>query len=174
MSSPPWTDDRIETLKTLWLSGLSASQIAKALGGVTRNAVIGKLHRLGVAGRCAPAPPRPAGRRAPGREPKMRAQPASGLPRVRLHQASPRNGAGAALEALSDVPGRIFDLAALGRHDCRWPIGDPGSADFSFCGRRVLDGRAYCADHHRRAHRGAEARLERDPFLRRLLAGTAA
>src|SRR5205085_6698739 len=52
-----WTDDRVASLKKLWLEGLSASQIAKQLGGVTRNAVIGKVHRLGLSGRAAPAAP---------------------------------------------------------------------------------------------------------------------
>src|SRR3954469_12551363 len=56
-----WTDERVETLKKLWLDGLSASQIAKQLGGVTRNAVIGKVHRLGLSGRATPSQPqRPA------------------------------------------------------------------------------------------------------------------
>src|ERR1700753_1247832 len=52
-----WTDERVDLLKKLWLDGLSASQIAKQLGGVTRNAVIGKVHRLGLAGRAAPSQP---------------------------------------------------------------------------------------------------------------------
>ena len=50
-----WTDERVDQLKSLWTEGLSASQIARALGGVTRNAVIGKVHRLGLAGRAAPS-----------------------------------------------------------------------------------------------------------------------
>ena len=55
----PWVGPtrRVETLKKLWLDGLSASQIAKQLGGVTRNAVIGKVHRLGLSGRAAPSQP---------------------------------------------------------------------------------------------------------------------
>ena len=52
-----WTDERVETLKKLWIDGLSASQIAKQLGSVTRNAVIGKVHRLGLAGRATPSRP---------------------------------------------------------------------------------------------------------------------
>ena len=52
-----WTDERVELLKKLWLEGHSASQIAKQLGGVTRNAVIGKVHRLGLSGRAAPSQP---------------------------------------------------------------------------------------------------------------------
>src|ERR1700742_3151032 len=63
-----WTEERVATLKKLWLEGLSASQIAKQLGGVTRNAVIGKVHRLGLSGRAAPSPPaRPAPSRPPPR-----------------------------------------------------------------------------------------------------------
>ena len=63
-----WTEDRVETLKKLWADGLSASQIAKQLGGVTRNAVIGKVHRLGLSGRATPSRParRPAARPAQG------------------------------------------------------------------------------------------------------------
>ena len=55
MNAMNWSDDRVEQLKTLWTEGLSASQIARALGGVTRNAVIGKVHRLGLAGRASPS-----------------------------------------------------------------------------------------------------------------------
>src|ERR1700759_1712937 len=55
MTQVNWSEDRVEQLKTLWTEGLSASQIARALGGVTRNAVIGKVHRLGLAGRASPS-----------------------------------------------------------------------------------------------------------------------
>src|ERR1700739_3768684 len=55
MTQMNWSDDRVEQLKNLWTEGLSASQIARALGGVTRNAVIGKVHRLGLAGRASPS-----------------------------------------------------------------------------------------------------------------------
>ena len=58
-----WTDERVSTLKKLWMDGLSASQIAKQLGGVTRNAVIGKVHRLGLSGRAAPSPREPTSMR---------------------------------------------------------------------------------------------------------------
>src|SRR5512134_1496608 len=53
-TSMAWTDERVELLKKLWAEGLSASQIASRLGGVTRNAVIGKVHRLGLSGRATP------------------------------------------------------------------------------------------------------------------------
>ena len=68
-----WTDERVETLKKLWLDGLSASQIAKSLGGVTRNAVIGKVHRLGLSGRATPSQPARTTFKAP--RPARPAQP---------------------------------------------------------------------------------------------------
>ena len=81
-----WTDERVETLKKLWTDGLSASQIAAELGGITRNAVIGKVHRLGLSGRAkspSSAAPRP-----------RKAAPASahdaGLAAVRARQHRPR------------------------------------------------------------------------------------
>ena len=55
-----WTDERVETLKKMWGEGQSASQIAKELGGVTRNAVIGKVHRLGLSNRAGSATAAPA------------------------------------------------------------------------------------------------------------------
>ena len=72
-----WTDERVGTLKKLWLEGLSASQIAKQLGGVTRNAVIGKVHRLGLSGRAAsPRRPLPVAGRPSGGPPRtMRRRP---------------------------------------------------------------------------------------------------
>src|SRR4026209_1674872 len=71
-----WTDERVELLKKLWADGLSASQIAAELGGITRNAVIGKVHRLGLSGRAkspSSTPPPPRQPRPPG--PMMRSPP---------------------------------------------------------------------------------------------------
>src|ERR1700759_5331436 len=59
MSDANWSDDRVSTLSKLWTDGLSAAQIAKQLGGVSRNAVIGKVHRLGISGRATTSAPRP-------------------------------------------------------------------------------------------------------------------
>ena len=71
-----WTDERVDILKRLWLDGLSASQIAKQLGGVTRNAVIGKVHRLGLSGRAAPSQPSRPAYKAPRPPRPITAQPA--------------------------------------------------------------------------------------------------
>src|SRR4029078_1262261 len=78
MTQANWSDDRVEQLKTLWTEGLSASQIARARGGVTRNAVIGKVHRLGLAGRASPS-----------RSERPRLPMAPKVPSVRTHVPAP-------------------------------------------------------------------------------------
>jgi GcrA cell cycle regulator len=160
---PGWTDTRVETLTTLWRSGLSASQIARALGGVTRNAVIGKLHRLGLAGRAAPQSSRPI------RAARAAVRPARARRPSQRPLASRVDAANAPLQEVVDSVG-AFDLATLAAHACRWPIGDPRATGFGFCGEPVNAG-PYCEAHRRRAFRPAAEPLERDPGLRRLLAG---
>lgn len=144
-----WTDERVESLKKLWQDGLSASQIAKQLGGVTRNSVIGKVHRLGLSGRAQPSRPARPVFKAP-RPQRAVAQPAA--PR-RIAEPTPM-----ALEALPPTPARYMDEASgvatiftLGTHMCKWPIGDPAEDGFTFCGRRQSDG-PYCIEHARVAY----------------------
>jgi GcrA cell cycle regulator len=140
-----WTEDRVASLKKLWLEGLSASQIAKQLGGVTRNAVIGKVHRLGLSGRAAPAAPARSVFKAP-RPPR----PAMATPHTPRraeavhHQPVP-------LPALREEPGSATVLT-LGAHMCKWPIGDPSTDDFSFCGSRTSQEGPYCVAHARVAY----------------------
>ena len=150
-----WTDDRVGALKKLWLEGQSASQIAKQLGGgVTRNAVIGKVHRLGLSGRAAPsqpartvaatfrtARPRPA--------PAAPAQP-SAPRRLEAVQPKPVQAAAPVPAPIPDLPGTAT-VMTLGAHMCKWPIGDPSSREFSFCGRRASEG-VYCGEHARVAY----------------------
>jgi GcrA cell cycle regulator len=162
MSESGWSETRVTTLSQLWLDGLSASQIAKQLGGVTRNAVIGKVHRLGLSGRAPASAPSRAPRTAtsrskrPRRAPPLRKPPAP--PPVQAYAPAPEG------------PGLIEDMALLGAHACKWPIGDPKSPDFSFCGRPA-DGR-YCAAHEQTGVRpGTAWRADRDPIVRRALAG---
>ncbi|HRH19801.1 MAG TPA: GcrA family cell cycle regulator [Brevundimonas sp.] len=150
-----WTDERVADLKKLWLDGLSASQIAKQLGGVTRNAVIGKVHRLGLSGRAAPSQPsRPAFRAA-------RPRPAQAPSAPRRIDPAPRVVATAAPSvpaprpAVLDLPGTATVLT-LGAHMCKWPIGDPSSDEFSFCGRRSDEGQPYCVEHSRVAYQPAQ------------------
>jgi GcrA cell cycle regulator len=166
MTPQGWTDDRVETLKRLWLDGLSAAQVARRLGGVSRNAVIGKLYRLGLTGvRAAAARPR----RIAG------ASPHASRP---VRPRGPRPGQAAlppprppSQSAISLQPGLVRDLSGLRPHACKWPIGDPQAEDFSFCGRPASGEGPYCREHHQIAHRHTRAPpLDRDPVVRRLLA----
>ncbi len=160
-----WTDERVETLKKLWLDGLSASQIAKQLGGVTRNAVIGKVHRLGLSGRAAPSQParpifkapRPA-RPATAAAPPQRRPPAPAAveeaPVVVVEAViAPAPVAAPLVPAPPRVEERgVATVLTLGAHMCKWPIGDPSSDEFSFCGRRSNEDGPYCLDHARIAY----------------------
>jgi GcrA cell cycle regulator len=168
MPDTGWTDPRVERLKSLWLEGLSASQVARQLGGVTRNAVIGKIHRMGLSGRAAGgnAAPRVRAARA-GRI----APPPSGRLAPPPCERTRREPVALQFEG----PGRVSSMAGLHGHICKWPIGDPRGAEFSFCGLAAPGDGPYCGDHHRRAHQPRKAiPLDRDPVVRRVLAGLAA
>ncbi len=145
-----WTDERVELMRRLWLEGHSASQIAKQLGGVTRNAVIGKVHRLGLSGRAAPSQPVRAAFRAP-RPPRpaiAHAPPARRPAEVR----SPTTAVVATRPPIRTDERGTATVLTLAAHMCKWPIGDPATADFSFCGRRAGPEGPYCADHARLAY----------------------
>ena len=152
-----WTDERVETLKKLWLDGLSASQIAKQLGGVTRNAVIGKVHRLGLSGRATPSQPQRTAFKAPrAPRPAIAAAPA---PRRAIEPALPAHLPAPALAP--EEPGTATVLT-LGAHMCKWPIGDPASDGFTFCGRRSeREGGPYCSEHARVAYQPQQKKAGR-------------
>ena len=149
-----WTDERVVTLKKLWLEGHSASQIAKQLGGVTRNAVIGKVHRLGLSGRAAPSKPaRPVSAFKPTRSAKAVAA-APGAPVRRCETVGPALPAATpARPERSEEPGSATVLT-LGASMCKWPIGDPSSDGFTFCGGRAVQG-PYCQTHAQVAYQPA-------------------
>src|ERR1700722_1613095 len=117
-----WSDERITALTSLWRDGCSASQVARLLGGVSRSAVIGKIHRLGIAGRDAPSRPRAVSTRT------------AGANRTTSHGGTRRNGPAPARRTPSQA--EPFDVAPtatlinLSEHGCRWPIGDPGEDGF--------------------------------------------
>ncbi|MCI2395357.1 GcrA family cell cycle regulator [Aliiroseovarius sediminis] len=171
-----WTDERVEILKKMWGEGQSASVIAKELGGVTRNAVIGKVHRLGLSNRSA------GGTKAPGKEkaapkvaPKPKAPPKKPAPKKEPETAKPAAEAkpiparkqiipaGQPLppqpsaneispEALASVReiekgAKKLHLMELTERTCKWPIGDPATDDFWFCGLPVQQGKPYCEAH---------------------------
>jgi GcrA cell cycle regulator len=143
-----WTDDRVEMLGKLWREGVSASQIARSLGGgITRNAVIGKVHRLGLAGRAAPHVPG-AGRADQRRERRGR------LPRRKAAHRAPTH----LPRAVGDLPlpeTGLATIVSVRRGQCRWPMGEPLADDFCLCGRPATRG-AYCARHGAVAYRPVE------------------
>ncbi len=221
-----WTDERVETLKKMWAEGQSASQIAKELGGVTRNAVIGKVHRLGLSNRAGagpatggPAPatpvsappssgpgPRPA---APDRSPRARAPvdddadnfdaaeedlddaddttladadtadddedesddiPMSPARRAIIPAGQPLPPQPSANEispeALAKVTeveksARKLTLMELTEKTCKWPVGDPATDNFWFCGLPVQPGKPYCEAHVGVAFQPMSARRDR-------------
>ncbi len=164
-----WTDERVELLKKMWGEGQSASQIAKELGSVTRNAVIGKVHRLGLSNRAGAAPAKPTKEKAApaAAEPAERAE---AQPEPRTERAAPSAPprkqiipAGQPLppqpsaneispEALASVrevekKAKRITLMELTERTCKWPIGDPATEDFWFCGLAVQPGKPYCEAH---------------------------
>jgi GcrA cell cycle regulator len=201
-----WTDERVETLKRMWTEGQSASQIAKELGGVTRNAVIGKVHRLGLSNRVtgagsgddaedevveitasvarkpevvrpaataepatlrAEAAPRAPERAAPAAPsnvtplPLRKAIVPAGQPlppQPSLNEISPE-----ALASVREVEKRAkkLTLMELTERTCKWPIGDPATDDFWFCGLPSVAGKPYCEAHVGVAFQPMSARRDR-------------
>ncbi|PJE32203.1 GcrA cell cycle regulator [Pseudooceanicola marinus] len=179
-----WTDERVELLKKMWAEGQSASQIAKELGGVTRNAVIGKVHRLGLSNRSggggasaqaapaakpeAKAKPAPKREAAPAPEPKPEPEPSAAAaaapaapapsparkaiipagqplpPQPSANEISPE-----ALAKVSEIEKKAkrLTLMELTEKTCKWPVGDPATEDFWFCGLPAQAGKPYCEAH---------------------------
>ncbi len=161
-----WTDERVEMLKKLWGDGLSASQIAAELGGITRNAVIDKVHRLGLSGRAkspSSAAPRPRKARTHSHmlrvsRPAMRGNTA--LAQAYDYELEPEP------ELIENIIplGQRRTLLELTEETCRWPIGDPGTAEFFFCGGQSVPSGPYCSYHSRVAYQPANIRRDRRPF----------
>ena len=118
-----WTDEKVETLTKLWREGKSASEISVLLGDVTRNAVIGKAHRLGLASRPSPI--------------KRQPKPAPVEP----------------------IGVKLIDLT---ERMCKWPIGDPATPGFRFCGKPSETGKSYCEGHMQMAYQAPSSKKERE------------
>jgi GcrA cell cycle regulator len=163
-----WTDDRVELLKKLWADGLSASQIAGELGGITRNAVIGKVHRLGLSGRAkAPSSSAPRQRkpRAPSqmfRAPRTMMRGNTALAQMPSYDYDPEPEP-ELIENIIPI-GQRCTLLQLDQEKCHWPIGDPGQPDFFFCGGKTNAGTPYCGYHGRVAYQPPSARRDRRPM----------
>ncbi len=163
-----WTEERVSRLTKLWADGLSASQVAADLGGVTRNAVIGKVHRLGLSGRAKPTSS--ASTRAKRQTRSNTAYAA------RTTRAAPRTRGATALKLdveaeVRFVPKPVEDvvipisrkltLMQLSEKTCKWPTGDPQRPDFSFCGHNSKEATPYCEFHAKLAFQPASERRKR-------------
>jgi GcrA cell cycle regulator len=149
-----WTAETIQALTTLWSKGETAAAIARFIGGVNRNAVIGKAHRLKLPPQRDKTVPKQARRLR-----SCRTSRSHGLVSSRSHDPAlprapgrrPNQTVAKALPPLSESP--PIKTASLTAKHCHWPEGDPGSHDFHYCGRPVLLGRFYCPHHYARAHK---------------------
>lgn len=156
-----WTDERVEMLKKLWTDGLSASQIAGELGGVTRNAVIGKVHRLGLSGRAkspSSAVPRQRKVRTATMRPRMRFNGNTALAPSYDHDYEPE------IDPIANIVpmGPRVSITQLSEATCRWPFGDPTSEEFAYCGSSTKQNTPYCPYHARVAYQPlADRRRER-------------
>lgn len=162
-----WTDEMVEQLKKMWKDGLTTGEIGKRLN-VSKNSIVGKVHRLGLSGRPSPikkkedaAPQKPAAEKplekkaAPTPHPSKEVAKEPAAPKkvvadkakeeVELPEEEMR--APLAKEERVFKPGHIFSLTDLDNHTCRWPIGDPKDDNFHFCGKKVRIGQTYCDEH---------------------------
>ena len=149
-----WTYERIEKLKKLWEEGLTASRIATELGDVTRNAVIGKAHRLGLSGRMASK------------------GPISGISIIRKKKIHiPKDQKIIEIETQSNEPMNPTPFSGIRDGLCRWPIGEPENSNFKFCGRTTNEDFVYCKEHHKKAYQPLSAFRERRKIKRKFRIG---
>jgi GcrA cell cycle regulator len=159
-----WTAEAVEVLKNLALAGRSASVIAATLGAASRNAVIGKANRIGIRlngdGRAATSDRLQAGKH--GAQLASIARPARGEPNSApaLSRAPNRKAAWAFAEAEVQEMRRVR-FEDIHEFVCRWPLGDPMSKDFGYCGLKAAKGHSYCAGHCRMAYEPPKARARR-------------
>lgn len=188
---PSWSDERVDLLRRLWQEGLSASRIAAQLGGVTRNAVIGKVHRLGLSGRAAKASDTVLPRKKAAREGEAQASEGAGAEATGAAQGAETGtaepGAVIAMVPVAMVPvaaeapaaraepapvarvepvalatSRRVTIMDLRESMCRWPLGDPTTPEFHYCGDRAITGLPYCTHHAEIAYQpAAERRRDR-------------
>ena len=174
-----WTDDRVELLKKLWVEGQSASQIAKELGGVTRNAVIGKVHRLGLSNRATSSSSSKSDTKSKTSSKSMSdtkrvsnktstskvtsanspSEPGSNVTSLRRQiipagqplppQPSANEISPEALARVSEIERKAkkISLLELTERTCKWPVGDPATEEFWFCGLPSQAGKPYCEAH---------------------------
>jgi GcrA cell cycle regulator len=151
-----WNDLRVAELTQMWREGFSASQVARRLGGVSRSAVIGKIHRLGISARSGPSRPRASS----GRPPAVARISPSGA-RCKIAPRAPR-----AAPVLIFETSPTATVLTLTETSCRWPIGHPDQAEFGFCGRLRAGRSPYCQGHGPMALRQTDTGMKRQEIER--------
>ena len=155
-----WTEERVALLRRLWTEDFSASRIAAELGGVSRSAVIGKMHRLGLCGRGQPtwSAKRQSKPRLPRSERAACRTASIGNTALKMRPEDLVETRPQPFESIVVPIARKLTIDKLTEHTCKWPIGDPGDREFHFCGHDSLDAMPYCRYHARIAYRGHGSR----------------
>jgi len=154
-----WTDARIDLLRTSWEQGMTASQIAELLGeGVSRNAVIGKAHRLGLQAR--PSPVKGGDANIAQVITESVAMPVT-TPTATTPVRATAVPARKPRPATTAKPAHTT-LLDLSEKVCKWPIGHPGDTDFHFCGKPSATGFPYCMEHCAVAYQAQQPRRDRN------------
>ena len=152
-----WTEEKVAKLKELWGKGNTASQIAEIIGGITRNAVIGKVHRLGLEPRAKPQRKNIAVGQLDGSilsvsysgNLAFKETPVDDIEYTKNHDILQSN-----IHSLDQSSDQFaVTILNLTENHCKWPQGDPGTEDFHFCGHQPLSGMPYCEDHAKKAYK---------------------
>ena len=179
-----WSEERVAILKKMWLEGNSASEIAKELGNITRNAVIGKVHRLGLSNRdtsvskSGSSTTKATKSVKRGRPPKINQEVKKRGRPIKLKdpqdlrrslEGKEKSKTSSADEVIKDSDeikvdsdfseetlknllkvekqSKKISLMELTERTCKWPIGDPATDNFWFCGHQSEPGKPYCETH---------------------------
>ncbi len=162
-----WTDQMVEDLKRMWKEGLTTGEIGRRLN-VSKNSIVGKVHRLGLSGRPSPikkksdAEKTAAPKTSPVKENKPKAEntkfeapkseaPKATTPTYKTIKEEKTSFEPKFMPKLSSKensqPKQNISLTELDNHTCRWPLGDPKDENFRFCGKKVRIGQTYCDEH---------------------------
>ena len=148
-----WNDSTVQRLRALWAEGHSTAEIGRRLG-VSKNAVVGKSHRLDLTARPSPIKAPGCGNGSRVRRPRCptlaelqgrAACEPSAPPTVRAHSPPPRPIPAPVARDLPILPPPV--AALRGNHPCCWPIGEPGESGFRFCNELIVEGKPYCPEH---------------------------
>ncbi len=165
-----WTDEMVEDLKKMWKEGLTTGEIGRRLN-VSKNSIVGKVHRLGLSGRPSPikkkdgSKPTPSApktakpsaeknknsapkKATPAKEPSVAPVMTPAAPKIEVHKKESASSSFSAAD-IRHKPHHYgnLPLTELDNHTCRWPVGDPKDANFHFCGKKVRLGQTYCEEH---------------------------